>query len=124
MSRVKVAVLGATGSVGQRFIQLLDHHPFFEITHLCASENSAGKTYGEVMKTRWKISSDIPAYAKNLVITTPDPAKTKDVVLAFSGLDSNVAGEVEKIMQTPVFISFLILKIIEWIRRFRFFLRR
>lgn len=48
------------------------------------------------MKTRWKISSDIPAYAKNLVITTPDPAKTKDVVLAFSGLDSNVAGEVEK----------------------------
>ncbi|EMY24004.1 putative dihydrodipicolinate reductase domain protein [Leptospira interrogans serovar Australis str. 200703203] len=96
MSRVKVAVLGATGSVGQRFIQLLDHHPFFEVTHLCASENSAGKTYGEVMKTRWKISSDIPAYAKNLVITTPDPAKTKDVVLAFSGLDSNVAGEVEK----------------------------
>ncbi|EMO74930.1 aspartate-semialdehyde dehydrogenase [Leptospira kirschneri str. 200801925] len=96
MSRVKVAVLGATGSVGQRFIQLLDHHPFFEVTHLCASENSAGKTYGEVMKTRWKISSDIPAYAKNLVITTPDPAKMKEVVLAFSGLDSNIAGEVEK----------------------------
>ncbi|MBM9499808.1 aspartate-semialdehyde dehydrogenase [Leptospira sp. 201903071] len=95
MSRVKVAVLGATGSVGQRFIQLLENHPYFEVTHLCASENSAGKTYGEVMKKRWKISSDIPAYAKNLVITTPDPEKTKDVVLAFSGLDANIAGEVE-----------------------------
>ncbi|TGK38361.1 aspartate-semialdehyde dehydrogenase [Leptospira gomenensis] len=95
MSRVKVAVLGATGSVGQRFIQLLDNHPYFEVTHLCASENSAGKTYGDVMKSRWKISSDIPAYAKNIVITTPDPSKTSGAALAFSGLDASIAGEVE-----------------------------
>lgn len=95
MNRVKVAVLGATGSVGQRFIQLLDRHPYFDVTHLCASENSAGKTYGEVMKTRWKISPEIPSYVKNTVITVPDPSKMKDVVLAFSGLDSSIAGEVE-----------------------------
>ncbi|EQA46360.1 aspartate-semialdehyde dehydrogenase [Leptospira broomii serovar Hurstbridge str. 5399] len=95
MSKVNVAVLGATGSVGQRFIQLLENHPYFQVTHLCASENSAGKTYGTVMKKRWKISSDIPAYARDIIVTTPEPSKTPGAKLAFSGLDASIAGEVE-----------------------------
>lgn len=96
MNKVKVAVLGATGSVGQRFIQILEGHPYFEVSHLCASESSAGRPYGEVMQNRWKISSDIPEYAKKIMVTTPDPSSMKDVFLAFSGLDSSVAGEIEK----------------------------
>ncbi|MDZ4726386.1 MAG: aspartate-semialdehyde dehydrogenase [Leptospira sp.] len=95
MEKIKVGVLGATGSVGQRFIQLLENHPFFTVSHLAASEKSAGKTYGEVMKSRWKISSDIPGYAKDILITLPKPSDTKGVQLVFSGLDSSIAGEVE-----------------------------
>ncbi|TGN19733.1 aspartate-semialdehyde dehydrogenase [Leptospira idonii] len=95
MEKIKVGVLGATGSVGQRFIQLLENHPFFTVSHLAASEKSAGKTYGEVMKSRWKISADIPSYAKDIVITLPKPSDTKGVQLVFSGLDSSIAGEVE-----------------------------
>ncbi|GBF51936.1 aspartate-semialdehyde dehydrogenase [Leptospira ryugenii] len=95
MQKIKVGVLGATGSVGQRFIQLLENHPFFTVSHLAASEKSAGQTYGQVMKSRWKISSDIPAYAKDIVITLPKPSETDGVKLVFSGLDSSIAGEVE-----------------------------
>ncbi|MCZ8155571.1 MAG: aspartate-semialdehyde dehydrogenase [Leptospira sp.] len=95
MQKVKVGVLGATGSVGQRFIQLLENHPFFTVSHLAASEKSAGQTYGDVMKSRWKISADIPDYAKGIVINLPKPEDTKGVQLVFSGLDSSIAGEVE-----------------------------
>ncbi len=95
MEKIKVGVLGATGSVGQRFIQLLENHPYFTVSHLAASEKSAGQTYGEVMKSRWKISSDIPDYAKDIKITLPKPSETEGVRLVFSGLDSSIAGEVE-----------------------------
>jgi aspartate-semialdehyde dehydrogenase len=95
MEKIKVGVLGATGSVGQRFIQLLENHPFFTVTHLAASEKSAGQSYYEVMKSRWKISGDIPEYAKKIIISLPKPEETKGVQLVFSGLDSSIAGEVE-----------------------------
>ncbi len=95
MEKVKVGILGATGSVGQRFIQLLENHPFFEVTHLAASERSAGKTYGDVMRSKWKISSDIPLYAKPMVVSLPSPNDTPGVDIVFSGLDSSIAGEVE-----------------------------
>ncbi|TGL61853.1 aspartate-semialdehyde dehydrogenase [Leptospira ognonensis] len=95
MEKIKVGVLGATGSVGQRFIQLLENHPFFTVSHLAASERSAGQSYGEVMKSKWKISSDIPDYAKGIMISLPKPADTMGVSLVFSGLDSSIAGEVE-----------------------------
>ena len=96
MNRIKVGILGATGSVGQRFVELLENHPYFEVTHLCASEKSAGNLYGDLMKSRWKISSSIPDYAKNIKITAPDPKETEGVKLVFSGLDASIAGEVEK----------------------------
>jgi aspartate-semialdehyde dehydrogenase len=95
MDKIKVGILGATGSVGQRFVELLEGHPFFEVTALCASERSAGKEYGDLMESRWKISSDIPSYAKKIKVTVPDPKHTKGVKIVFSGLDASVAGEVE-----------------------------
>ncbi len=91
---IKVGILGATGTVGQRFVSLLDNHPWFKVTALCASENSAGKSYGEVMQSRWKLSSAVPKYAASMVVRqcTPDI----DCDLVFSALDSAVAGEIEQ----------------------------
>lgn len=95
MEKVKVGILGATGSVGQRFVELLENHPFFEVAALCASEKSVGKAYGDLMKSRWKISSDIPSYAKAMVVTAPEPKETPGLQIVFSGLDASIAGEVE-----------------------------
>lgn len=95
MRKAKVAVLGATGSVGQRFIELLENHEYFEVTHLGASDRSAGNFYGDVMASRWKVSSQIPSYAKKMKVVACKPSETPDVDLVFSGLDSDVAGEIE-----------------------------
>ena len=62
--KIKVGILGATGTVGQRFVQLLENHPWFQISELAASEFSAGKPYQDVCN--WKLSSPIPDGIKNL----------------------------------------------------------
>jgi len=93
--KIQCAVLGATGAVGQRFIQLLEGHPWFEVTGVCASEKSAGKSYAEAMQGRWKLPTPIPREVGKLMVQECDPAKVK-VRLAFSGLDSNVAGPIEE----------------------------
>jgi len=89
--RIPVAVLGATGSVGQRFVQLLDAHPWFELHEVVASERSAGKPYGEAAD--WRLDTVMPDDAAAL------PVKPLGVELqsrlVFSGLDSAVAGEAE-----------------------------
>lgn len=96
MKKVKVGILGVTGAVGQRFIELLDDHPYFEVVSLGASvERSAGKTYGEAVLGRWKISADIPGYARKLPVTACDPNAMPDCAMVFSGLDASVAGEIE-----------------------------
>ena len=71
--RIPIGILGATGSVGQRFIQLLDNHPYFEVTELAASDQSAGKPYADAVAGRWKISGDIPLYAKRIVVEPCKP---------------------------------------------------
>ena len=93
MNKIKVGILGATGSVGQRFVQLLEDHPYFEVTSLAASEKSANKTYYEIMKNKWFVSKEIPDYAKNMVIKECIP--TMDCRLVFSALDSTIAGPIE-----------------------------
>ncbi|MCB1191413.1 MAG: aspartate-semialdehyde dehydrogenase [Leptospiraceae bacterium] len=95
MKKWKVGILGATGSVGQRFVQLLENHEFFEVTHLAASDKSAGNVYGDVMASRWKVSNNIPEYAKKIKVSKCSPSDTPGVNLVFSGLDSSIAGEVE-----------------------------
>ena len=64
----RVGIVGATGMVGQRFITLLENHPYFDVTVLAASSRSAGKAYAEVMENRWKMSTPIPEEYKNMKI--------------------------------------------------------
>ena len=91
---VRVGILGATGAVGQRFIQLLDGHPTFELAAVTASESSAGKTYREAAK--WRVKTPIPDDVAGMTVeeTTPS-AVPDDVDLLFSSLPSGVAAEVE-----------------------------
>jgi aspartate-semialdehyde dehydrogenase len=90
--RVPVAVLGATGAVGQTFIRLLDGHPFFEVTEVAASERSAGRPYREAMS--WH-EGELPAGVADLTVVPCEPASVTARVV-FSALDSSVAGGVEQ----------------------------
>ena len=81
--RIPVAVLGATGAVGQRFVSLLEGHPWFRVTALCASDRSAGKPYREA--ARWHLDRPMPDYAKEMKVLPCEPGL--DARLAFSGLD-------------------------------------
>lgn len=90
-NKIPVAILGATGSVGQKFIELLSNHPWFEVKELAASERSAGKKYKDAVN--WILSSPLPDKIGNLIVKDCIPnLKSK---IAFSGLDANVAGEIE-----------------------------
>src|SRR5215212_9055378 len=89
--RIPVAVLGATGSVGQRFIQLLENHPWFRLHEVVASERSAGKSYGNAAD--WRLDTLLPSTASKLVVK--DLGADLESRLLFSGLDSSVAGEAE-----------------------------
>src|SRR5207253_166846 len=91
VKRIPVAVLGATGSVGQRFVQLLDGHPWFKLHEVVASDRSAGKAYGEAAD--WRLDTQLPGDAASLEVK---PLGSElDSMLVFSGLDSSVAGEAE-----------------------------
>ena len=90
--KLRAGVLGATGMVGQRLVNLLADHPWFELTEVAASERSSGKTYAEAV--RWHLESPIPAAARDLVVKGVDP--TLDCDFVFSALDSCVAGPVEE----------------------------
>ena len=68
MEKMKVGVVGATGMVGQRFLTLLEDHPYFEVTALAASARSAGKTYAEAVGDRWKMKTPMPEQYKNMIV--------------------------------------------------------
>ena len=68
MKQYKVGVIGCTGMVGQRFVTLLENHPWFRLTAMAASARSAGKTYEEAAAPRWAMASPMPEEARNLVI--------------------------------------------------------
>src|SRR6266550_1442242 len=91
-AHIPVAVLGATGSVGQRFVQLLEAHPWFRLHEVIASERSAGKSYGDAAD--WRLDTLLPASAASLDVK-PLGAELESRLL-FSGLDSSVAGEAEE----------------------------
>ena len=75
--KLRAGVIGATGMVGQRFLTLLENHPYFDVTCIAASARSAGKTYEEVMAGRWKLTSPMPEYVKKMVIF--DASETEKV---------------------------------------------
>ena len=91
--RVPIAVLGATGAVGQRFLQRLAGHPTFRVVSLVASARSAGKRYGDAVK--WRLAGRAPEEFRDMVVTDSAQAPSTEVRAALSSLDSSVAGEVE-----------------------------
>jgi aspartate-semialdehyde dehydrogenase len=92
MRKIPVGVLGATGMVGQRFVQLLADHPWFELTSLAASDISAGRPYGEAC--HWVLPTALPDKARQLMVQPVE--SLADCRLAFSALPSEVAGPVEE----------------------------
>src|SRR5918998_2677636 len=92
MSRkFRVGILGATGTVGQRFVQLLEDHPQFELTALAASDRSQGKAYGEACA--WRLAGEMPEYVRAIPVGAPQPPLDCDLV--FSSLPGGMAREVE-----------------------------
>src|SRR5262249_543060 len=103
--KFRAGVLGATGMVGQRFVDMLANHPWFELTDVAASERSSGKRYADVVK--WHLEAPIPAAARDLVVKDLLPNLACDLVgkafapnlvcdFVFSALDSSVAGPAEE----------------------------
>ena len=66
--KLKVGILGGTGMVGQRFISLLEDHPWYEVTTIAASERSAGKRYEDAVGARWKIEKPMPEAVKDIIV--------------------------------------------------------
>ena len=107
--KLRVGILGGTGMVGQRFISLLENHPWFEVTTIAASPRSAGKTYEEAVGDRWKMDTPMPEAVKNIVVMNVNDveAVSKDVDFVFSAVDMT-KDEIKKIeedyakTETPV----------------------
>ena len=89
MDKLKVGILGATGMVGQRFIALLENHPWFEVTAVAASPRSAGKTYEEAVGDRWKMTTPMPDAVKNMVVLNVNEVEqvSSQVDFVFSAVD-------------------------------------
>jgi aspartate-semialdehyde dehydrogenase len=90
-NKLPVGILGATGIVGQRFIQMLERHPWFEVTWLAASDRSEGRPYSEA--ARWRLKTDIPANVARMIIAPARPEGAPKII--FAALDSSIAREME-----------------------------
>ena len=107
--KLKVGILGGTGMVGQRFISLLENHPWFEVTAIAASPRSAGKTYEEAVGGRWKMTTPMPEAVKNMVVYNVLEVEkvASQVDFVFSAVDMS-KDEIKKIeedyakTETPV----------------------
>jgi aspartate-semialdehyde dehydrogenase len=91
MAKRRVGILGATGMVGQRFIQLLENHPQFEISALAASDRSQGKTFADACT--WRLPGEMPAFARSMIVEAPQPPL--DCELVFSSLPGDIARSSE-----------------------------
>ena len=91
MQRQKIGILGATGMVGQRFIQLLENHPWFEVAWLAASDRSSGKRYGDAVK--WKLDTALPERIAEMPVSPAMPEGAPKMI--FAALDADIARELE-----------------------------
>jgi aspartate-semialdehyde dehydrogenase len=89
--KIPIGILGATGVVGQRFIQMLEHHPWFEVAWLAASDRSEGKPYAEA--ARWRLKTAIPANIAKMKVSPATPEGAPKII--FAALDSGIAAELE-----------------------------
>src|SRR5271154_4352459 len=92
MNRIPVGILGATGMVGQEFVNFLRDHPWFDLTFLAASDRSAGKKYRDA--TTWRLGGETPAYVRDIVVSDSVPKGAPR--LLFSSMDASVATEIEQ----------------------------
>jgi aspartate-semialdehyde dehydrogenase len=90
-SKIPVGILGATGVVGQRFIQMLERHPWFEVAWLAASDRSEGKTYADAV--RWRLKTTIPATVSGMRVSPATPEGAPKII--FAALDASIAAELE-----------------------------
>jgi aspartate-semialdehyde dehydrogenase len=90
-TKYPIGILGATGMVGQRYIQLLENHPWFEIAWLAASDRSSGKPYGEAAK--WRLDTPLPEHIAKMPVSPADPAGAPKII--FSSIDAPIARELE-----------------------------
>ena len=90
-NKTQIGILGATGMVGQRYIQLLENHPWFEITWLAASDRSSGKTYGEAAK--WRLDTPLPERIARMTVSPAEPEGAPKVI--FASVDAAIAREME-----------------------------
>src|SRR5476651_1279868 len=90
-NKYPIGILGATGMVGQRFIQLLENHPWFEVAWLAASDRSSGKAYGEAAK--WRLEAAVPAGIARMTVRPAEPFGAPKVI--FAALDAAIAREME-----------------------------
>jgi aspartate-semialdehyde dehydrogenase len=90
-TKTPVGILGATGVVGQRFIQMLEHHPWFEVAWVAASDRSEGRPYGEA--ARWKLKTTMPARVAEMRVSPATPEGAPKVI--FAALDASIASEME-----------------------------
>jgi aspartate-semialdehyde dehydrogenase len=89
--KLPIGILGATGVVGQRFIQMLENHPWFEVAWLAASDRSEGKNYGEAV--RWRLRTAIPANITRMTVSPATPGGAPKII--FAALDASIAAELE-----------------------------
>jgi len=89
INKLKVGIVGGTGMVGQRFVALLENHPWFEVTSIAASANSAGKTYEEATQGRWKLTTPMPDSVKNIIVKDASQVENvaSDVDFIFCAVD-------------------------------------
>ncbi len=90
-NKLPIGILGATGVVGQRFIQMLEHHPWFEVAWLAASDRSEGKVYAEA--ARWRLKTHIPPSVAKMKVSPATPDGAPKII--FAALDSGIAAELE-----------------------------
>ena len=90
-AKIPIGILGATGIVGQRFVQMLEHHPWFEVAWLAASDRSEGRPYGEA--ARWKLKTAIPSKVADMRVSPATPDGAPKVI--FAALDASIAAEME-----------------------------
>jgi aspartate-semialdehyde dehydrogenase len=90
---INVGILGATGAVGQRFVELLADHPWFKLTTLAASDRSAGQPYGKIVN--WRLDTPFPENIAKIKVTPTSPKSMKNVDLVFSALPAEIATHVE-----------------------------
>lgn len=103
MKKVRTAIIGVTGSVGQEFVQSLENHPWFEVTQIAASERSAGKNYLDAIREpsgiiSWDVGGEIPKYIKSMNVRRIDELDIPQLDLVFSAVESVAARDIETAM--------------------------